>query len=74
MKKLLTIALLTTFVACKDSKKNETVTDLKDSVTTIKGMPSAPAAAREKEISDSTKMLDKMLADSSNKMTPDSLK
>ena len=72
MKKLLAIAALTTFIACNDSKKNETISDLKDSTTGTTTTPTE--SGRAKEISDSTKMLDKMLADSTNKMTPDSLK
>jgi hypothetical protein len=73
MKKLLTIAVLATcMAACNDSKKDGTVTTTLDSTATQS--TGSTTGSREKEIADSTKMLDKKLADSSSTMTPDSLK
>lgn len=69
MKKLLTAAciMLVSITACSDSSTSET-TDANDN-TEIK-----QADSREKEIGDSTKMLDKKLADPNSTYSPDSLK
>lgn len=69
MKKLLTAAsiMLVSITACSDSSTKET-TDATDN-TEIK-----QTDGREKEIDDSTKMLDKKLADPNSTYSPDSLK
>jgi hypothetical protein len=69
MKKLLTATciMLVTITACSDNSTKET-TNAADS-TEMKQPES-----REKEISDSTEMLDKKLADPNSTYSPDSLK
>lgn len=68
MKKLLTAAsiILVSFTACSDSNTNETTNN--DSTVTKQPY------SREQEIQDSTKMLDKKLADPNSTYSPDSLK
>ncbi len=69
MKKLLTGAcvILVSFTACSDSSTKET--------TDTNNMPEMNQLdAREKEIRDSTKMLDKMHEDPNSSYAPDSTK
>jgi hypothetical protein len=69
MKKILTAAaiVLVCMSACTDNSSKET-TNATDSTETQK------VESRANEISDSTKMLDKKLADPNSTYTPDSLK
>lgn len=69
MKKLLTAAaiVLVSMAACTDNSSKETTTTT-DSTETQK------VESRANEISDSTKMLDKKLADPNSTYSPDSLK
>jgi hypothetical protein len=69
MKKLLAIVAVICFAACNESKTDESASTA-DSTT----VNAATDNSRATEISDSTRMLDKALADSTNPMTPDSLK
>ena len=68
MKKLLAIVAIAGFIACNDTK-NESTTETKDSTAT-----SVDNTVTTPSIADSTRMLDKQLADSNSTMTPDSLK
>jgi hypothetical protein len=70
MKKLLTAAaiVLVSMAACNDNSTKETSTTVTDSTETKQG------ESRANEISDSTKMLDKKLADPNSTYSPDSLK
>lgn len=70
MKKLLTAAFITIacITACNDGNKTATPT------TETDNPKSASEADRAKEISDSTKMLDKKLANPNSTYSPDSLK
>lgn len=67
MKKLITATgiVLVFMAACTNNSTKETTTDSKEATE---------AQSKEKEISDSTKMLDKKLADPNSKFSPDSLK
>ena len=69
MKKLLSAAciLLVLLTACSDNSTKET-TNTTESTDTKK------VDSREQEIRDSTKMLDKKLADPNSNYSPDSLK
>lgn len=69
MKKLLTAAciMLVSVTACSDGSTKETTNNDDPTVTN-------PVDSREKEIRDSTKMLDKKLADPNSTYSPDSLK
>lgn len=69
MKKLLTLSgiVLLFMVACNDNSTKETT-------TTTDSTKTAGTESKEKQISDSTKMLDKKLADPNVKYSPDSLK
>ncbi len=71
MKKLLSAAIITLVLmsACNNSDTKET-TEATSSDSSI----STEAQRREKEINDSTKMLDKKLADPNSAYSPDSLK
>ena len=71
MKKILSAAgvILVLMSACNNSSTKETT-----EATTIDSTISTEAQRREKEINDSTKMLDKMLADPNSTYSPDSLK
>ncbi|MDB5201027.1 MAG: hypothetical protein JWQ27_436 [Ferruginibacter sp.] len=69
MKKLLVIVITAcAFAACSENKTTETTT------TNSSDPAKMENTSRANQMADSTKMLDKLLADSSNKMTPDSLK
>ncbi len=70
MKKLLTAAaiVIVCMTACNDSSTSST-TSTTDSTGT-----NTETQSRAKEISDSTKMLDKKLADPNSTYSPDSLK
>ncbi|MEO6252584.1 MAG: hypothetical protein ABIO79_04730 [Ferruginibacter sp.] len=70
MKKLLTAAtiVIVFLVACNDSSTSTTTT------TTDSAAMNTETRNRAKEISDSTKMLDKQLADPNSPYSPDSLK
>ncbi|MEO7307937.1 MAG: hypothetical protein ABIR78_15145 [Ferruginibacter sp.] len=70
MKKLLTAAtiVIVFMCACNDSSTSTTTT------TTDSTGTNTEAGSRAKEISDSTKMLDKQLADPNSTYSPDSLK
>jgi len=70
MKKLLTAAtiVLVSMAACSDNSTKETTTTATDSTEAQK------VESRANEISDSTKMLDKKLADPNSTYSPDSLK
>lgn len=74
MKKLLTAAVIATvfMAACNDSKTTETTTTNDSTATEIND--ATEAQKRAQEISDSTKMLDKKLADPNSPYSPDSLK
>lgn len=69
MKKLLTAAciILVSMTACSDSSTKETTTGTDNAEMN-------QADSREKEIRDSTEMLDKKLADPNSTYSPDSLK
>jgi len=72
MKKLITAAaiILVSFSACNnDSTKEGATTD-----KPAESKEATTAKDREKEINDSTKLLDKKLADPNSKYSPDSLK
>jgi hypothetical protein len=71
MKKLLPVAglILVLMSACSNSGTNETT-----GAATLDSTASTEAQQREKEINDSTKMLDKKLADPNSSYSPDSLK
>lgn len=73
MKKLLTAAAisLVCMSACNDSSTKETTTT---NSTTADSSITNETQNRAKEISDSTKMLDKKLADPNSNYSPDSLK
>ena len=70
MKKFLSVAIIAVLLmtACNDSNTTETTTTGSDSAATT------GEQGRAKEISDSTKMLDKKLADPNSTYSPDSLK
>jgi len=73
MKKLMPIACIVFFLAaCAESETKKEETNNKSTESTT----NAPTEAdrRAKEIDDSTKMLDKKLADPHDAHTPDSLK
>ncbi|MBC7934826.1 MAG: hypothetical protein H7Y86_05645 [Rhizobacter sp.] len=72
MKKLLSIACVAIcMAACSENAgKEESSTTTQDATTTT----NSEADKRAKEIADSTKMLDKKLADPNDPTTPDSLK
>lgn len=72
MKKLLAISVFATLCisACNSDSKESTTTE----TSTNGSADSTNAAPREKEIKDSTTMLDKKLADPNNKYSPDSTK
>lgn len=71
MKKLLSAAGISLLLlsACNSNDTKETT-----EVTTPENSMSTEAQQREKEINDSTKMLDKKLADPNSTYSPDSLK
>lgn len=67
MKKLVAACIILAFVtACNDNSTKETTSSNPNTGT--------EQSNREKEISDSTKMLDKKLRDSNSTYSPDSLK
>ena len=75
MKKLLSATgiVLVLFTACNNSGTKETTTNSTEmNATDNKKTTETPG--RAKEISDSTKMLDKKLADPNSKYSPDSMK
>lgn len=74
MKKLLTAALFVTVftTACNESKTSETPAAIDSTATEIND--ATEAQKRALEIADSTKMLDKKLADPNSNYSPDSLK
>ena len=76
MKKLLSafaiISVLMT--ACNDSSTSETTTTNSTEMTGTDSTKTTEAQRRAKEISDSTKMLDKKLADPKSTYSPDSTK
>lgn len=76
MKKLLTasVIVLVFFTACNESITKETTTTNSTEMPPTDGAVSTETQSRAKEISDSTKMLDKKLADPNSKYSPDSLK
>jgi hypothetical protein len=68
MKKLVTLALVVLCIgACT---QNDTKTEMNTHSTESMPMPSSDADKREKEINDSTKMLDKKLADPADTTSP----
>ncbi len=69
MKKSLTVAavVLVSIMACNNG-------DTKQGAASDKTTESKDAQSREKEINDSTKILDKKLADPNSTYSPDSLK
>jgi len=69
MKKLLTVSciVLVFATACSDNSTKETT-------TTNESTKTKKVDSREQEIKDSTKMLDKKLADPNSNYSPDSLK
>ena len=76
MKKLLTAAamVLVLMTACNDGSTKETTVTDSTTMKTTETNEAADAQKRAQEISDSTKMLDKKLADPNSKYSPDSLK
>lgn len=70
MKKILSAAgiIMILISAC-----NSSTTEAREA-TTVESNTSTEAQQREQEINDSTKMLDKKLADSNSTYSPDSLK
>jgi len=74
MKKLFVIALISLFfAACSETTSKEATTTTGNDANATETNPPTEAQRREKEISDSTKMLDKQLADPNIKTSPDSL-
>ena len=76
MKKLLSASgiVLLLMTACNDGGTKETTTTNSTEITGSDTTKVTEASGRAKEISDSTKMLDKKLADPNSKYSPDSLK
>ena len=75
MKKLIAIAFISLcFAACSETTSKEETTTTGTDVNATETTVPTEAQRREKEISDSTKMLDKQLADPNSKTSPDSLK
>ena len=73
MKKLLTALLIVmvSISACSDNNTKETT---ESNSTETNSTETKKTTSREQEIRDSTKMLDKMLADPNSNYSPDSLK
>ena len=76
MKKLLSASgiVLLLMTACNDGGTKETTTTNSTEITGSDTTKVTEASGRAKEISDSTKMLDKKLADPNSKYSPDSMK
>ena len=76
MKKLLSASgiVLLLMTACNDGGSKETTTTNSTEMTGSDTTKVTEASGRAKEISDSTKMLDKKLADPNSKYSPDSTK
>ena len=76
MKKLLSASgiVLLLMTACNDGGTKETTTTNSTEMTGSDTTKVTEASGRAKEISDSTKMLDKKLADPNSKYSPDSMK
>lgn len=74
MKKLLTVAAITllSITACTESSTKESTNETGTTNTTEN--TGVKPSEREQEVRDSTKMLDKKLADTNSTYTPDSLK
>lgn len=74
MKKLLTVAAITllSITACTESSTKETTNET--GTTNATENTEVKPSEREQELRDSTKMLDKKLADTNSTYTPDSLK
>lgn len=72
MKKLMTLAFIVLCItACTE---NETKTESSTNSTESKSVKPTDAERREKEINDSTKMLDKKLADPADTTSPGGVK
>ena len=76
MKKLLSASgiVLLFMTACNDGGTKETTTTNSTEMTGSDTTKVTEASGRAKEISDSTKMLDKKLADPNSKYSPDNMK
>ena len=76
MKKLLSATgiVLVLFTACNNSGTKETTTTNSTEMNATDNTKTTETPGRAKEISDSTKMLDKKLADPNSKYSPDSMK
>ena len=76
MKKLLSAAaiVLVLMAGCNEGSTKETTVTDSTTMKTTETNEAAEAHKRVQEISDSTKMLDKKLADPNSKYSPDSLK
>ena len=76
MKKILTAAAIVavTMVACNSGTTTESATTTDTTAKPVESVEATEAQNRVQEISDSTKMLDKKLADPNSKYSPDSLK
>ena len=76
MKKLFLASgiILVLMTACNDSSTKETTTTNSTEMTGTDTTKVTETPGRAKEISDSTKMLDKKLADPNSKYSPDSTK
>jgi hypothetical protein len=73
MKKIFIAAIIAAgMMACSEGTRKEQRTSTESSTTENNG--STEASSREKEIRDSTTLLDKKLADPNDPSTPDSLK